>query len=185
VTETDLGSNAAQQNNGREAPGADGAGEREVLAKLPRTRPQRASPRRAAARAASARRASPQATAPTAPPSPLRKAKRATTRPAASKPAAAEAEVRASTGEPRDSAPRPKRSAPKLQARAKRATARGRVAAPRQGFECDGEAGESVQPPGGVELVASAAEIVGELTKAGLSRSERLLKDIISRLPLS
>jgi len=42
-----------------------------------------------------------------------------------------------------------------------------------------------VQPPGAAELVASAAEIVGELAKAGLSRSERLLKDFVSRLPLS
>jgi hypothetical protein len=59
-------------------------------------------------------------------------------------------------------------------------------AAPRQGFECDGEtASGPVQPPGGAELVASAAEIVGELAKAGFSRSERLLKDVISRLPLS
>jgi hypothetical protein len=42
-----------------------------------------------------------------------------------------------------------------------------------------------VQPPGGAELLASAAEIVGELTKAGLSTGERLLKDVFSRLPLS
>ncbi len=58
--------------------------------------------------------------------------------------------------------------------------------APRQGFEGDGETtGGSVQPPGGAELVASAAEIVGELAKAGISRSERLFKDVLSRLPLS
>jgi hypothetical protein len=43
----------------------------------------------------------------------------------------------------------------------------------------------SVQPPGGAELVASAAEIVGELAKVGLSMSERLLKDAFSRLPRS
>jgi len=41
-----------------------------------------------------------------------------------------------------------------------------------------------VQPPGAAELVASAAEIVGELAKAGLSTGERLLKDVFSRLPL-
>ena len=59
-------------------------------------------------------------------------------------------------------------------------------AAPRQGFECDGEtSGGSVQPPGGAELVATAAEIVGELAKAGLSTGERLFKDVLSRLPLS
>jgi hypothetical protein len=57
--------------------------------------------------------------------------------------------------------------------------------APLQGFECDSETSGSVQPPGAVELLASAAEIVSELTKAGVSRSERLLKDVVSRLPLS
>ncbi len=51
--------------------------------------------------------------------------------------------------------------------------------APRQGFECEGErASGTVHPPGGAELVASAAEIVGELAKAGLSTGERLLKDL-------
>ncbi len=56
--------------------------------------------------------------------------------------------------------------------------------APRQGFEADG-AGASgpVQPPGAGELVASAAEMVGDLAKAGLSASERLLRDALSRLP--
>jgi len=62
---------------------------------------------------------------------------------------------------------------------------RRKPAAPLQGFECDGETSGSVQPPGAVELLASAAEIVSELTKAGVSRSERLLKDVVSRLPLS
>lgn len=42
-----------------------------------------------------------------------------------------------------------------------------------------------MHPPGGAELVASVAEIVGELAKAGLSTGERLLKDALSRLPLS
>lgn len=59
------------------------------------------------------------------------------------------------------------------------------AAAPRQGFESEGETtAASVQPPGGVELVASAAELVGELAKAGVSTGERLLKDVLSRLPL-
>jgi hypothetical protein len=58
--------------------------------------------------------------------------------------------------------------------------------APRQGYECDGDAASGpVQPPGAAELVASAVEIVGELAKAGLSTGERLLKDVVSRLPLS
>jgi hypothetical protein len=56
---------------------------------------------------------------------------------------------------------------------------------PRQGFECEGEGpSATVQPPGGTELLTSAVEIVGEVAKAGLSRSERLLKGFFSRLPL-
>jgi hypothetical protein len=58
--------------------------------------------------------------------------------------------------------------------------------APRQGFECEGErTSGSVHPPGGAELVASAAEIVGEIAKAGILTGERLLKDVLSRLPLT
>jgi hypothetical protein len=65
-----------------------------------------------------------------------------------------------------------------------RASARVREPAPRQGFESETESmSGSVRPPGGAELVASAAEIVGELAKAGLSTGERLLKDALSRLP--
>jgi hypothetical protein len=57
---------------------------------------------------------------------------------------------------------------------------------PRQGYESDDDAATgAVQPPGGAELLVSAAEIVGELAKAGASRTERLLKDVLSRLPLS
>jgi hypothetical protein len=58
--------------------------------------------------------------------------------------------------------------------------------APRQGFESETErANGTVHPPGGADLVASAAEIVGELAKAGVSKGERLLKDLLSRLPLT
>jgi hypothetical protein len=58
--------------------------------------------------------------------------------------------------------------------------------APRQGFECEGDrASGPVQPPGGAELVAGAAELIGELAKAGISTGERLFKDVLSRLPLS
>jgi hypothetical protein len=57
---------------------------------------------------------------------------------------------------------------------------------PRQGFECEGEHPNApVQPPGGAELVAGAAELIGELAKAGISTGERLFKDVLSRLPLS
>jgi hypothetical protein len=33
--------------------------------------------------------------------------------------------------------------------------------------------------------MASAAEIFGELAKAGIATGERLLKDVLTRLPLS
>ena len=55
---------------------------------------------------------------------------------------------------------------------------------PRQGFASDEDrASGPVQPPGGQELLATAAEIVSELAKAGAGAGERLVRDIISRLP--
>jgi hypothetical protein len=132
-----------------------------VLSKLPRTRPQRSSPRRVAARKASAT-----ATAATATAAPAR----SNGRPPAQlgKPVTA----------PKRAVKPPVKRAPKPFVAAE--------PAPRQGFESEGErASESVHPPGGAELVASAAEIVGELAKAGISTGERLLKDFLSRLPLS
>jgi hypothetical protein len=86
----------------------------------------------------------------------------------------------ASAQRPARRAPAPRRAAPKRER-----TAPVEEPAPRQGFECDGETPVgSVQPPGAAELVASAAELVGELAKAGVSTGERLLKDVLSRLPL-
>ncbi len=86
------------------------------------------------------------------------------------------------TAKPATTAQRPRSAA----GRAAR-TASARVEpAPRQGFECEGERNNRpVHPPGGAELVASAAEIVSELARAGLSTGERLIKDALSRLPLS
>ncbi|MCW3032583.1 MAG: hypothetical protein QOK19_2368 [Solirubrobacteraceae bacterium] len=56
-------------------------------------------------------------------------------------------------------------------------------AIPRQGFESpDDRATGAVQPPGGTEFVGTAAEIVSELAKAGISGGERLLRDVLSRL---
>jgi hypothetical protein len=58
--------------------------------------------------------------------------------------------------------------------------------APRQGFETENDPlSGPVQPPGGVDLLASAAELAGELTKSGLSTGGRLLRDIFTRLPLN
>lgn len=167
-------SSAAQESQARSDDG--------VLERLPRTRPQRTSARRAAARAGSegaepapgaeadspdapgatnARRAS--GAAPRKAP-----ARRGSTQPSRAKAASA----RARTGAPeRD---RPSR---------RPAGETARTAAPRQGFESEAESTRSIQPPNGIELIGSAVEIVGELTKAGLSKSEHLLKDVLSRLP--
>jgi hypothetical protein len=94
------------------------------------------------------------------------------------------ARATAPRGSARDSAPRATKTTPTA-TRAKTAPKRQQTA-PLQGFECDSEAATgSVQPPGAIELLGSAAEVVGELAKAGVSRSERLLKDVISRLPLA
>jgi hypothetical protein len=58
--------------------------------------------------------------------------------------------------------------------------------APRQGFETEGDPlSGPVQPPGSVDLLSSAAELAGELTKSGLSTGGRLLKDFLGRLPLN
>jgi hypothetical protein len=184
-----------------------------VLAKLPRTRPQRSSPRRAAARGASANGRAPLAEAK----APGRKVE-AVRKPAASnaggKPRAAKAgsvrngrQATAKRGGARpaavvDSAASGRAKAggsatrPSDAVRAKRAKAAGRPSAaprraqaveepaPRQGYECEGvRANEPVAPPGGPELVATAAELVGELAKAGLSTGERVFMDIFSRLP--
>jgi hypothetical protein len=157
-----------------------------VLANLPRTRPQRSSARRAAARGGSA--------APTRP----RKAqsKRAPAKPTTT--AAAPAAPTAITTADSSAKPKSRVRATRPAAATKRSTAPRRAAArkgrqapadepaPRQGFESGGEsAGRPVQPPGGAEFVATAAEIVNELAKAGLSTGERLFKDVLSRLPLS
>jgi hypothetical protein len=103
------------------------------------------------------------------------------TRPQRSSPRRAAARARkppAETASPKR-APRAKAS------RAKTAARTAAAPAPRQGFECEGERpSRTVHPPGGAELVASVGEIVGELTKAGLSASERLIRDALSRLPL-
>ncbi len=155
------------------------AGESEgVLSQLPRTRPQRSSPRRAAARRASA--AAQEATAASA-----RSNGRATAAAAKAAPKTATAAKAAPKGAKATAKAAPKRAVK----RPIKSTTKPFVVAepaPRQGFECEGErTNGSVHPPGGAELVASAVEIVGELAKVGISTGERLLKDVLSRLPLS
>lgn len=160
-----------------------------VLANLPRTRPQRSSARRAAARGGSAAPARPRkAQSKRAP------AKPTATAAAPSTPAAPTAITTAdSSAKPKSRvrATRPAAATKRSSAPRRAAAGKGRQApadepAPRQGFESEGEsAGRPVQPPGGAEFVATAAEIVNELAKAGLSTGERLFKDVLSRLPLS
>ncbi len=190
---------AGTTRNGRGRPGDEDPG---ILSQLPRTRPQRSSRHRAAARDGSVAEAASTATssaangdAPaaekprsartgkTAAPRSRAKAARPSAKQGAQGSAGAGAGADASTKAPSrgTSAKRRTRTAPPSSSAAPSATS----TAPRQGFECEGErASATVNPPGGAELVASAAEIVGELAKAGLSTGERLLKDVLSRLPL-
>jgi hypothetical protein len=127
-----------------------------VLANLPRARPQRSTARRAAARRQTARNGAAGAQAQAKP-----------AKPAKAKASAARQPKR------RSSPPRP--APPKVDERV-----------PRQGFESElDRARGAVEPPGSAELVASAAELIGELARGGLSRGERLLRDALSWLPRS
>jgi hypothetical protein len=160
-----------------------------VLTNLPRTRPQRSSARRLAARgttSAPARARKPARGKDAATKSAGAGAAKKPAGPARepSVPATAKAGVASPT--PRSVTAAKRKAAPRRPAARRSRPAVVEDVAPRQGFECDGEtAGGSVAPPGGAELVATAAEIVGELAKAGLSTGERLFRDVLSRLPLS
>jgi hypothetical protein len=156
----------------------DGQG---VLSNLPRTRPQRSSARRTAARSASQ-----------SPPA----AKAAPSRPARPAPGkadkAAKPAARAKASAPDSAKPRRAKDAgssaakPRARSTARRGPARAAEPVPRQGFESEGErVSGPVQPPGGAEMLATAAEVVSELAKAGISTGERLVRDVLSRLPLS
>jgi len=131
-----------------------------VIANLPPTRPQRTSRRRTEARDATVR-------------------------------ATRKAPGRAASRSPQDRGTedrsRERRVASRLEPVAgKRAgeSAGRRDSVPKQGFESESDiASGSVQPPGAVELVGSAVEIVAELARGGLSAGERLLGDLVSRLP--
>jgi hypothetical protein len=55
---------------------------------------------------------------------------------------------------------------------------------PVQGYESEEDSlHQPIQPPGGAELVASIAELAGELAKAGVNTGGRVLRDVLSRLP--
>lgn len=165
-----------------------------MLGGLPKTRPQRSSPRRDAARLASAAAGAPD-------PEKAARPRAARPKPAAKPERVAKPKRRAAKPKPSTrSEPTANRKptanggqAPKMKPAAKagpRAKARARAAqpemppVPRQGFESEGDrATGAVKPPGGTELASTAAEILGELAKAGLSTGERLLRDVFSRLP--
>jgi hypothetical protein len=155
----DVPMSAAGQNDRGSSTPRDDQG---VLANLPRTRPQRSSRRRAAAREATNEAAAPAGDGDR---SEIAQPKRKTAK-----------------------APTPKAKAPAARggrtAERSKDSARGKDSVPRQGFDSERDAASgSVQPPGAPELLASAAEIVGELAKAGLSAGERVLKDLLDRLP--
>jgi hypothetical protein len=168
------------ESNGRGSAPLDGEG---VLSNLPRTRPQRSSARRTAARGA------PTTTgATTEPPSrnggasaaAKARAKTASKAPAKAKrtPAGSGARTKAKPATSSSQRARSTTKRPPSTASAEEI--------PRQGFETETDRARGpVQPPGGAELVAGAVEIVGELAKAGFSTGERLLKDVLSRLPLA
>jgi len=166
---------ADTSDDARRAPQNDGG----VLSNLPRTRPQRSSARRAAARSGAGVANGAGKSRPGRDSSDAPGAERAGKTAAGG---AGKSRARASGKASRSGTGGVKRH-PSASARKAKPP---KDAAPRQGFEGDGEtASGSVQPPGGAELVATAAEIVGELAKAGLSTGERLIKDFVSRLPLS
>jgi hypothetical protein len=178
---------APATSNGQGDLATDGQG---VLSNLPRTRPQRSSARRTAARAATAAAAT-TAGARASDPTPAASNGRSaasTPRKGAGSTAKRAPAARSATktrGAKAGGAKAGRQRAGASRTRAPRPTANAEPA-PRQGFECESEhTSRAVHPPGGAELVASVAEILGELTKAGVATGERLLKDALSRLPLS
>jgi hypothetical protein len=53
-----------------------------------------------------------------------------------------------------------------------------------QGYEPEGDSfNRPIQPPSGAELVASLAELAGDLAKAGVNAGGRVLRDVLSHLP--
>ncbi len=155
------------ETNGRPEVPPEASG---VLGNLPRTRPQRSSPRRAAARQASSREQ----------PAPRSEDGAAAAKPAKPRKSTARKPKAASASPGRARA----RATGAAQAPAAAQHGRRSEEVPRQGFATEDErAVGAVQPPGGLELIGTAAEIVSEIAKAGVSGGERLVRDILSRLP--
>jgi hypothetical protein len=155
-----------------DTPGLDGG----VLAALPRTRPQRVSARRAAARGKTAKSETVVSAGAVEQPTKAKPAKKATSKtkgkPAAKpKPASRAAAVGARGGSAKRR-PRPTKVEPS------------EPPVPRQGYEPEEELelGNTVNPPSGVELLESLADIVSELAGSSLTAGGRMLKDALSIL---
>jgi hypothetical protein len=55
---------------------------------------------------------------------------------------------------------------------------------PPQGFESDGDRLTGpVAPPGMTELLAGVSEAVNEVAKAGISAGERIVRELLGRMP--
>lgn len=179
------------ESNGR---GNAEAVEEGVLSNLPRTRPQRTTDRRIASR--EGKRAAGGAAKGTSGTGAKGATAKGATGAAAKGATGAAANgagdgATGSTASPKratraGSARKPRKTAkPRAQAAPKRAPRQPADSAPRQGFESEPSRTTTgpVQPPGGAELVAGAAEIFGEVARAGVAAGERVLKDLFSRLP--
>jgi hypothetical protein len=146
-----------------------------VLANLPRTRPQRASARRTAARSPNG-----------GPPAESRPAKAPARRKQATR--TAKATASSTAAKPKRGTAASKRARPTAAKSRQPARKTGAPQAvsepvPPQGFESESaNASGPVPPPGGAELLATAAEIVSEVARASVSTGERLLRDALSRL---
>ena len=178
-TSSGRGGSKAKKSAKKKAKRKDTRASEGVLANLPRTRPQRSSARRDAARRTTSVKVEPTD-------APARKPRRvaSTTAQPGPAPARKPPSTISTKAEPTP-APKPilaKKQPLKSKVKAKRL----QDAAPRQGFETEGDpVSGPVQPPGGVDLLSSAAELAGELTKSGLSTGGRLLKEAFARLPLN
>jgi hypothetical protein len=164
--------------NGDDRSGSDrlAKGEPSVLASLPSTRPQRPSTRRAAARQETKARATRTAG---------NGAKPTAGRARAGQAAKAGAAKAAKAGAGQSAKSRAKRTTEPSREPTTRHLRSDEQPAPPQGFDAEGgiETGAPVQPPSGVELAASVAELIGELAQSGLSSGGRLLKSALARLP--
>jgi len=144
-----------------------------VLAALPRTRPQRASARRDAARQRADKAQS--ETAVKATPAKVK------TTPKAVKPKTAAVKVKPSASK---AASAKTKTTPSKATVSKKPAAPPGGRAPIQGYEPEEEIelGKTVNPPSGVELVESVADIFGELANSSLAAGGRILKDAFSLL---